>query len=41
MSIGNGTSNPNIELDYKGFQQTRTDQSLNTTITLEANSISS
>lgn len=36
MSIGNGTNNPNIELEYKGFQQTRTDQSLNTTITFQS-----
>ena len=36
MSIGNGTSNPNIELKYKGFEQTRTDQSLNTQITFQS-----
>lgn len=36
MSIGNGTNNPNIELNYKGFQQNRTEQSLNTTITFQS-----
>ena len=36
MSIGNGTSDPNIVSDYKGFTQTRTDQSLNTQITYQS-----
>lgn len=36
MSIGNGTSNPNVELKYKGFEQNRTDQSLNTQITFQS-----
>ena len=36
MSIGNGTSNPNVEMEYKGFTQTRTDDTLNTQITYQS-----
>lgn len=36
MSIGNGTNNPNVEMEYKGFTQTRTDDTLNTQITYQS-----
>ena len=36
MSIGNGTSNPNVELKYKGFEQNRNDDTLNTQITFQS-----
>lgn len=36
MSIGNGTSNPNVELKYKGFEQSRNDDTLNTQITFQS-----
>ena len=36
MSIGNGTNNPNIQSDYRGFTQTRNDNTLNTQITYQS-----
>ena len=36
MAIANGSNNPNIQFDYKGWQQTRTTEALRTTVTVQS-----
>lgn len=36
MAIANRTNNPNIQLEYKGWQQTRTTEALRTTVILQS-----